>query len=155
MGMWRMMMKRGTIIHFPLLFVCIGTVFILKTAFADEGYAVIVNSANTVASLSSADVMNIFLGKKASWDDGKKIEFVTLKDGDANKAFLKDHVKKNPQQFKHYWKQMLFTGKGVIPQAFDTDADVAGFVSQNPAAIGYVSTAGASASGIKIVQVTN
>ena len=140
---------------FSLMIVCMALLSIVNAANAEGTYAVIVNAANPVASLSSADVMNIFLGKKASWDDGKKIEFVTLKDGDANKDFLKDHVKKNPQQFKNYWKQMLFTGKGVIPPAYDTDAEVTGFVSQNPEVIGYVSAAGARASGVKAIQINN
>ena len=122
--------------------------------YAEGEYVIICNASNPVSSISSVDVMNIFLGKKVSWDNGQKITFVTLNEGESHKQFLREKLKKNPQQFKNYWKKMLFTGKGVIPRSFPDDAGVIDFVSQNEAAIGYISKQ-ASAQGIKTIQITN
>ena len=146
----------GGSVFFSKLFMvaCVTGWMLFSTAYADDGYVVICNAKNPIDSISNVDLMNIFLGKKVSWDDGKKITFVTLKEGESNKQFLRDHVKKNPQQFKNYWKKMLFTGKGSIPKAFSDDAGVIEFVSENEAAIGYISKETA-ADGIKAVQISN
>lgn len=120
---------------------------------ADAGAVLIVNSNVQKISFSKTDVMNIFLGKKTTWDDGSKITFVTLKGGDAHKKFLRTYIKRNPTQFKNYWKKMLFTGKGVVPKSFAADADVIDYISKNVNTVGYISTS-VSADGIKIIPVS-
>lgn len=127
-------------------------VFFFSNAYANSEYVVVCNASNPITSISKVDLMNIFLGKKVTWDDGKKITFITLKEGESHKQFLRNHVKKNPQQFKNYWKKMLFTGKGVIPKAFSDDEGVLDFVSKNEAAIGYISKE-ATPDGVKTLQI--
>lgn len=139
---------------FLLMCVCAFMFMFVMHAQAEDGYVVVCNAANPVSSISHVDLMNIFLGKKVSWNDGKKITFVTLKEGDSHKKFLRNHVKKNPQQFKNYWKKMLFTGKGVIPRSFSDDSGVIGFVKANESSIGYLSKEQV-ADGIKILPINN
>lgn len=120
-----------------------------------EEDVVIIGSANVpVDSLRSVDVMNIYLGKKTTWDNGNQIVFVTLKSGETHKKLLRDYLNKNPVQFKNYWKQMLFTGKGSIPQSFATDDEVIDYISKNENVIGYISKA-VSGSGLKMISITN
>ena len=96
--------------------------------------------------------MNIFLGKKATWENGNKITFVTLKDGDTHKTFLRTYIRKTPEQFNYYWKRMLFTGKGVIPKSFESDQEVIEFVSRNKNTVGYLSNP-TTAAGIKMISI--
>ena len=131
----------------------IAMLFIVKAANAEGSYAIITNAANPVASLGGADVMQIFLGKKVSWDDGTKIEIVTFTDSDIHQKFLKDYVKKNPQQFLCYWRQMLFTGKGTVPKDFNSDAEIVAFIAKTPGAIGYVSVESSSSPGVKSIPI--
>lgn len=139
---------------FLFILMCVFITLCSTNALANGDYTVICNASNPAASISDVNLMNIFLGKKTSWDNGKKITFVTLKEGDSHKQFLRKQVKKNPQQFKNYWKKMLFTGKGVIPKSFSDDAGVVEFVKNNEGAIGYISKE-TSADGIKILPISN
>lgn len=121
---------------------------------ADDSIALISHKSVPESSLSSTDVMNIFLGKKTTWDNGSKITFVTLKGGNTNKTFLRTYVKRNPTQFKNHWKKMLFTGKGVIPQSFSTDEEVIDYVSKNENVVGYIAKESVK-DGLKIISITN
>lgn len=120
---------------------------------ADGDGVLVANSGVSTEALTKTDVMNIFLGKKTTWDNGSKITFVILKEGDTHKKFLRTYVKRNPTQFKNHWKKMLFTGKGVIPKSFASDADVVDYVSKNENTVGYISSSGSTA-GTKIITIT-
>lgn len=47
-------------------------------------------------------------------------------------------MKKNDQQIKAYWAQLLFTGKGTPPKAVDSSVEIKKLLSDNPALIGYI-----------------
>jgi ABC-type phosphate transport system substrate-binding protein len=136
-----------------LMMIFMALLSIVKAANAEGTYAIIINAANPVISLSSAEVMQIFLGKKVSWDDGTKIDIVTLTGSDIHQQFIRDYVKKTPQQFQCYWRQMLFTGKGLIPKNCNSDAEMVAFIAKTPGSIGYVSTASSGAPGVKGIQI--
>jgi len=69
---------------------------------------------------------------------------------DANKAFLKEFVKKSPSQFKLTWKKMMFTGKGNPPKKFKDMKSLVEFVEKTDGAIGYI-TPDMKSDGIKVV----
>ena len=127
-------------------------VIVLPTTYASGSGVLIVNENVATESLTKTEVMNIFLGKKATWENGNKITFVTLKDGDTHKTFLRTYIRKTPEQFNYYWKRMLFTGKGVIPKSFESDQEVIEFVSRNKNTVGYLSNP-TTAAGIKMISI--
>ena len=51
-----------------------------------------------------------------------------------------------------YWRQQIYSGRGVPPPVKATDADVVAFVAANPGGIGYVSAA-ADTAGVKVVEI--
>lgn len=111
---------------------------LLASAMAWSGVAIIVNPANS-NTLSGADVTRIFLGKKKSFPDGSEAIPIDQAEGSATRStFVTTALKKNDQQIKAYWAQLLFTGKGTPPKQVGTAADVKKLVSQNPALIGYI-----------------
>lgn len=136
---------------FPVVFVFF--ILIHLVLYADENVLLIANNDTTLDTLTQTDVMNIFLGKKTTWDTGNKITFVTLKEGPTHHKFITTYVKRNPTQFKNHWKQMLFTGKGVIPKSFESDKDMIDYVSKNKNAVGYVSSV-APTDNVKVIAIT-
>ncbi len=112
---------------------------LLSTLIFAEDFAVIVNKGNAVSSISKADLENLFLGKKTSFDGGAKANLAILKEGPAHEAFLKEIMKKNSLQFSTYWKKAVFTGTGTPPAEFASDEKIKAFVASTPGAIGYVS----------------
>lgn len=113
-------------------------VLILFSASAFSEIAVIVHPGNS-SELSNTDISRIFLGKKKSFPDGSDAIPIDQKEGQAvRSAFVTTILKKNEQQIKAYWAQLLFTGKGTPPKEVSTGNDVKILVSKNPALIGYI-----------------
>ena len=124
---------------------------LIASAAAFSAVAVIVHPSNG-NSLSQSDITRIFLGKKKSFPDGVDAIPVDQQEGSAARsAFVGTILKKNDQQIKAYWAQLLFTGKGTPPKEVGSGADVKKLVSENPALIGYIDAAEADAS-VKIVH---
>lgn len=107
-------------------------------ALADS-VMVIANPSVPDSLLSKKDVSNIFLGKKSTWDDGRKIVFVILKKSKTHDDFLKTYLSKTATQFDTLWKKKMFTGRGIPPKAMNSDQAMVDFVAKTAGAIGYVS----------------
>ena len=133
-----------------------STTLIAFAALAGSGLGaaeiVIVNAGNGLASIPKDDLQAIYEGKKANWEDGGKIQVVTVPSAPVHEEFLKDNVGKTPSQFATAWKKLVFTGKAKAPTECKTEADVIAFVAANKDAIGYVSD-GAALPGVKKVPV--
>jgi ABC-type phosphate transport system substrate-binding protein len=105
------------------------------------GDIVIIGNKSVVESkINKQDLKNIFLGKKTTWSDNKKIVFVTQDNAGVSDQFLSEYVNKSVSQFSSYWKEKVFTGQGTPPKSFASDKELVQFVSQTEGAIGYVSS---------------
>lgn len=128
----------------------ITSVFLLGMTSALAGVAVIVHPSNT-SSLSESDIARIFLGKKKSFPSGSEALPIDQNEGsDSRSAFVSTVLKKNDQQIKAYWAQLLFTGKGTPPKSVGGDAEVKQLVAENPNLIGYIDAGSVDAS-VKVV----
>ncbi len=98
-------------------------------------------------NISSKDIKQIFLGKKKKWPDNTKIHFVISNEENLHGAFVKTFIKRSPKQFKAYWKNMVFSGKGKPPKSFKTTEELIEYVANTEGAIGYID------SGTTVVNV--
>jgi ABC-type phosphate transport system substrate-binding protein len=113
---------------------------------------IIANSSVGATSVSSDELKGVFLATKSSLSDGSHVEPVLLKSGAVHEAFLKDYVGKSDSALETYYRSLVFTGKGSMPKAFSSDAEVVAYVEKTKGAIGYVATATATASA-KVLEV--
>jgi ABC-type phosphate transport system substrate-binding protein len=127
------------------------TFFGLVQLIAAQDVIVITNGGST--TLAKTDIEQLFLGKKTSWGTSKVV-IATLKTGTAHETFMKEYMGKQPDQYLMYWKQLVFTGRGTMPQAFTTDQELIAFVAKTPGAIGYISPAGKSGITDQLKTVT-
>lgn len=125
-------------IIFSIIILC----FCVSLIPQEDAICVVVNKGNGVPSINARILRNIYLGKQAMWPDNKPILVAVFKEGNLHEKFLKTIVQQNPTQFSLYWKNLTFTGTGVAPKVFDTEAEVKAYVKANPGAIGYISVAG-------------
>lgn len=118
--------------------------------FAD-GIAVVANPAVGVDALSSDEVMRLFLGKVKAFANDQTVTPLAQKEGsDIRTAFGSKVLQKTPVQEKAYWSQLIFTGRGVPPDEYGSDAEIKKLVAANPGAIGYIST-GSVDSTVKVL----
>jgi len=75
-----------------------------------------------------------------------------LKSGAAHEAFVKQYLGKTDAALETYYRSLVFTGKGSMPKALASDAEVVSYVAKTKGAIGYVS-AGAGTEGVKALEV--
>ena len=129
-----------------------GMVLTFPNIASAQDVVVIVNKNAPAGSLSGDDIQNIFLAKKTQWDNGAKINFVTLKDCPTHEEFLKKYLQKTSSQFQRYFRTLVFTGKGSVPKSFDTEDALVAYVAATDGAIGYVSS-GTNTSSVKVITV--
>ncbi len=128
----------------------LASLSLIVSAAAFSGVAVVVHPNNGNA-LSEDDITRIFLGKKKSFPDGSEAIPLDQEEGSATRdSFVSTVLKKNAQQIKAYWAQLLFTGKGTPPKAVPSDAAVKKLVSENPNLIGYIDSSQVDGS-VKVV----
>lgn len=121
------------------------------TAWAAD-VKIIANSSVGATSVSAEELKGVFLDTKSSLGDGSHVEPVLLKSGAVHEAFLKDYVGKSDSALETYYRSLVFTGKGSMPKSFSSEADVVAYVEKTKGAIGYVSSATATA-GAKVLEV--
>ena len=113
---------------------------------------IIINSEVTESELDKGELERIYLGKKSRWDDKTTIVPAMLKGGGTHEEFVDQYLDRTMQRFVSYWRQMVFTGKGVPPKSFATEAELRNFVATTPGAVGYLS-AGASLPGVRALTI--
>ncbi|HCS62963.1 MAG TPA: phosphate ABC transporter substrate-binding protein [Cellvibrio sp.] len=113
--------------------------------------AVIVHPSASFDSLTEDDVSRLFLGKSKSFPGGAQAVPVNQNEGAAARDKFNEGIcKKNASQYKAYWSQLVFTGKGTPPKDAGDDAAVKALVAANPNMIGYVDASAVDAS-VKVV----
>jgi len=117
-----------------------------------DGFEVIVNKQNPVASLSKDFVSRAFLKKVQKWDNGWGIVPVDQDQASpARSAFSKVVHGKPAAAVVAYWQRQIFAGNDVPPAEKPDDAAVVAFVKSTPGAVGYVS--GSAPADVKVVSV--
>ncbi len=109
-------------------------------AAANDGLVIIANPDFTGSAIEQRELQRIYLGKKTQWEDNTSIVPVMLKSGPLHDEFIEGYVDRSVQRFVTYWRQMVFTGKGIPPKSFASESDLVDFVARTPGSVGYVST---------------
>jgi len=124
------------------------------SAAQQGGYAVIVNEANSVSTLSAEEVSKIFFKKTHRWTSGLDVVPVDLPESaPAREAFSAAVHGKSVGAVRAFWQQQIFSGRAVPPVERPSDEQVVAFVRATPGAIGYVSAGAPLSAGVRRVQI--
>src|SRR5262245_27376667 len=86
------------------------------TLAAQEGFKVIVNSANPGAQIRRDALQTIFLRTGARWGDGKTVDMVDQSTrSPIRAAFSEQALGQNLQAVQAQWTQTILQGKGTPP----------------------------------------
>lgn len=122
------------------------------SVFSSAEVSVIIGSANPNASIASADITKIFLGKSKRFPDGSQAVPIDQDDGTpARESFNKKVLGKSASQLKSYWSRLIFTGKGTPPKPSGDDEAVKALIAKNPNMIGYIDSSSVDGS-VKVVH---
>jgi TonB family protein len=112
---------------------------------------VVANPSVKTDMISPGELKRVFLEENLSLD-GAHVEPVLAKDGPVQEAFLQQYLGLSEDDLQTYYRALVFTGRGSMPKALGSDAEVVAYVARTRGAIGYVSGA-ASAEGVKTLAV--
>ncbi|MFH2052434.1 MAG: hypothetical protein ABIK96_08200 [bacterium] len=116
------------------------------------GLRIIAHPEVGVDAVDERFVERVYLGKRSRWPDGTTVVPAMLKSGPVQERFVESYLDRSLSRFVNYWRQAVFTGKGVPPQAFAREADLAAFVAATPGAMGFWSGR-TPPSGVKILTI--
>lgn len=103
---------------------------------------VISHPSVSIDSLTSDEVMRIFLLKVRNYPNEKDVVPIIPKEGSGLRSqFEKKLFDKSPEQVRAYWTRLLFTGRAEPPEAFETDVEILNKVAESPSVIGYIDSA--------------
>lgn len=148
-------LKRSVLLLCALLLAAVPA----SLAQDDPGFVVIIHAENPTSELSRKELIRIFMKKVPSWDgweiEGDKVKVIPIdqQDTEARQAFSKAVHGKSVTAIERYWQTVLFSGRGVPPDKYSSDAEVLAFVRANPGAIGYVSSRTTVAEGVKELRI--
>ncbi len=106
---------------------------------SEEHVKLICNPDAAITDLSAREVINIFLGRKRTLPNGQVILLAILDSGPASRAFLNERVGKSERQFFRHWRNLVFSGEGLVPKIFNSEKALIAYVSSTKGAIGYIS----------------
>ncbi len=139
------------------LSVAVGLLLLLGGAeqLSAQGYQVVVNAGNSVASMTAGDLSRLFQKKTTRWDNGQTVIPVDLPENSSVRAAFSRSVHgKSVSALKAYWQRQIFSGRGVPPVEKVSNAEVLQYVAANASAVGYVSANATVGGGVKVIRVT-
>ena len=113
---------------------------------------VIANSGVKAASVSKADLRDVFTGASSTLKDGSHVTPVLLKGGAAHDEFLASCIGRNDGAFRAGWRSLVFSGQATMPRQFDTEAALVDYVAHNPGTIGYIAKS-TPHDGVKVLEL--
>ncbi|CAM4136097.1 phosphate ABC transporter substrate-binding protein [Pseudoalteromonas byunsanensis] len=124
-------------------------ILLAASAHCAAEVSVIVHPSNG-NTLDKDSIAKIYLGKTKSFNDGTKVQAVSLNSGNVVDEFTSNVLGKSSSQYKAYWSKLIFTGKGTPPEGLDSEQAVLDFVAGNTDAIGYVDS-GKVTGAVKVI----
>ncbi len=125
---------------------------ILAGAATAEDMVIIGNPNLPAPSLDAKELQRIYMGKQTRWANDLAIVPVMLKSGTVHVSFVESYLGRSVHRFVTYWRQMVFTGKGMPPRSFANESELVAFVAKTPGAVGYAS-ARANVQSVKVILI--
>lgn len=115
--------------------------FILYFSNAQADIYIIANRSVPVDEIRVQEIKEIFLGLNTTWNDKLLIKPMVLSLDPMYSEFLEKYAKKSKSQYKYWWRNMVFTGRGLLPKYRKTEENIIQIVAKTEGAIGFVSSA--------------
>lgn len=125
----------------------------LAHADTSPGFLVIVHPKVEENSLERRFVAEAFLKKVTRWQGGAQIHPVDLAGSAATREQFSEAVlKRSVSAVKNYWRQQIFSGRGVPPPEVESEKAALHYVATHEGAIGYVSDE-VNIANVKVVSI--
>ena len=113
----------------------------------------VVSARSAVTTLTTSQLVDIFLGKESRFPNGQPAIPIDQADGSAVRdQFYAHYAGRSPAELKAYWSKLIFTGKSQPPREAGSLEKLRHALYMNPYAIGYMRRSEIDGS-LRIVEV--
>lgn len=99
-------------------------------------------------TIDQLTLRDVFLGRRTTWPNGQRVVVVLQRGGEASQR-LAGELGKTPQQLINWWKRLVFTGEGTMPEQAEDGPAMIARIASTPGAIGWVERAVTAPQGVK------
>jgi ABC-type phosphate transport system substrate-binding protein len=125
----------------------------VPTAVAQNNVAVVVNSNNGVASVSTGELRKLFNGEKRSWPGGASVKILVRAAGTHERTALLNLLGMSESEYKQYWTSQIYKGEATSePMTLPSNGMQKEALSVYPGAIALVDEAELKP-GMKVLKV--
>ena len=110
---------------------------VASSAEGDDLHLVASSNVN-LDGLSKKDVAAIFLGNRRQWSDGTRIRIAMLDVASTQKPFLQAVVERSPPQYWAHWRNIVFSGRGIMPRIFQSEEALLDYLDDQEGVIGQL-----------------
>lgn len=94
--------------------------------------------------INERDLAAVFLGQKRQWSDGTRVKIAILKSPGSQSEVLNIVTDRSPGQYWAHWRNIVFSGRGIMPRVFQSEAALLDYIASEKGAIGPVYDKGAA-----------
>jgi len=133
-------LKRSIVLHVHRIgLVSLGLALGLGFSAVSADVVAVVSSKSPITTLSKSQLMDIFLGKRTSFPDGRSVVPIDQTEGSAVRdEFYSRIAGMSPAQVKAFWAKIIFTGRGQPPKTVATSLEAKKLLDANPNTISYI-----------------
>ncbi len=89
-------------------------------------------------TLSKRELSDILLGDKHHWANGDRVKVALLEAAEEQESFLKAITGRSRGQFWAHWRNIVFSGRGIMPMALDSEKEVLAYVAGERGSLGQI-----------------
>jgi ABC-type phosphate transport system substrate-binding protein len=116
-----------------------GIFLFIAVSVVNAEVVAVVSASNPLTELSTAEIVDIFLGKSSRFPDGGvAIPIDQPENSAAREEFYLRYARKSAVEMKMHWSKLIFTGRGQPPRVLQDASAIKALLADNPAAIGYL-----------------
>lgn len=103
-----------------------------------------------IDAVDQVTLRDVFLGRRTTWPNGLRVVVVLVREGDASQR-LASELGKTPQQLTNWWKRLVFTGEGNMPEQVEGGPALIARVASLPGSIGWIERPADAPPGVKLL----
>lgn len=97
------------------------------------------NLSGAPATMKLAELKSVLMGERQRWKNGTRVIIALMKTNTpVGKATTSRIYDMTGDELNKFWLALVFQGKAQAPSFFNSEAELASFVAQNPGAIGVM-----------------
>jgi hypothetical protein len=89
-------------------------------------------------SLSKRELADVLLGYRRHWANRDRVKVALLAAPEAQESFLRTITGRSRGQFWAHWRNIVFSGRGIMPTSLDSQKEVLAYVEAEGGALGPI-----------------